>query len=127
MTEPAIQTVVEHGEASTLPDTSWMFRRILIFVVALSSLALTWWIVGRITDIGTLRMIARYSQGLVALCIFVYVAGASATDVVRLVSAVRTTRRETVTSAPPPATISAEGDVETGTPAAAPIIPKSIP
>lgn len=109
MTAHATQHVVEHGDASHLPDTSWAFRRALIFLVVIVCLGFAGWIVGKIEDVTTLRMIARYSLGLVALCLFLYVAGATATDVIRLVSAFRTTRRETTTTAPPPATITADG------------------
>jgi hypothetical protein len=100
MTDTTLVTrkVVEHGEASALPETSWMFRRLLIFVVTLAAIGSVWWVIGRLTDVATLRMVARYSLGLQALCLFLYVAGASATDVVRLVSAVRTARKETVTA-----------------------------
>ena len=111
--DQATTKVVEHGEASRLPDTSWTFRRLLIFLVAIVCLFLTWQVLGRVSDVVTLRMIARYSLGLVALCLFLYVGGASATDVVRLVSAVRTTRKETLMSGPPPATATPEG-VTTG-------------
>ncbi len=109
--ENATQTVVEHGEASNLPDTSWLFRRALIFLIALAAIASVFWVLGHVTDISTLRMIARYSLGLQAFTLFLYVAGATASDVVRLVGAIRTTRRETVTTAAPPASISASGAV----------------
>lgn len=101
--QPSAQVkVVEHGDASTLPDSSgWMWRRLLIYLVTVAALAFTGWIIERIDDVTTLRMIARYCLGLVALCLFLYVAGASAEDVVRLVSAVRTTRKETITNTPP--------------------------
>lgn len=112
MTDTTVETkVIEHGEASLLPDTSWFFRRILLFVVVFACLWFAWSVLDRVSDVLTLRMIARYSLGLVGLCVFIYVAGASATDVVRLVTALKSTRKETVMSAPPPATATLEGVV----------------
>lgn len=115
---PATQTIVEHGEASALPDTSWFWRRVLVFLVSIVCLYLAWLIAGKTTDTATLREIARNALWLVGICLFLYVAGASATDCVRLVTAFRSTRRETITTAPPPSTITAEGDVTAKEPTA---------
>lgn len=100
MTDQGATKIIEHGEASALPETSWAWRRVLIFLVSITCLYLAWFVTTKTTDAATLREIARNALGLVGLCLFLYVAGASATDVVRLVSAVRTTRRETITNTP---------------------------
>lgn len=93
---PLVLKTVEHGEASELPKAAWRWRRVYAFLVTAALLYLVWLVVGRTVDVGTLREIAQYSLILVGLVTFVYVAGATATDVVQLVSAVRTTRRETI-------------------------------
>lgn len=100
MTEPTTTKTIEHGDASALPDVRWLWRRILVFIVTIACLYLAWLVVEKVADVGALREIARIALMIVALCIFVYVAGATATDVIRLVSAVRTTVKETVTTTP---------------------------
>lgn len=116
MTENATVHTVEHLDPSELPETNWLWRRTFIFVTTLAALGLAYWIVGKTADIDTLRMIARLALYLVAFFALLYIAGAGSEDITRLVTAFRSTRKETVTSAPPPAAISAEGDVVTGEP-----------
>ena len=113
--------VVEHTDASQLPGPTWLWRRVYTFVLTAVLCALVWRITEQVTDVGTLRMVASYSLGIIALLVFVYVAGATATDVVALVQAAKTTRRETTTTATPPATITAGNTkIEADTPEDAP-------
>lgn len=125
MTEAATIKTVEHGEASELPEITWGWRRLFVFGLTLILCALVAWIAWRVSDVRTLREIAVNSQGLIFLLVFVYVAGATATDVVQLVTAFGSTRKETVTSAPPPATIvTPDATASTGAAAsAAPTVP----
>jgi uncharacterized membrane protein YcjF (UPF0283 family) len=105
MTDNATVRTVEHGEASRLPDTSWLWRRILIYLVIIVCLAIAWRVSERVTDIGTLRQILRYAFGMMALGLMLYGVGSTVTDVAALVTAFLSTKRTTVTSAPPPATV----------------------
>ncbi len=108
MTENATVTTVEHAEASRLPEPNWLWRRWLIYIVtlgALTVLSFTVWVVLQwVRDIGTMRLIISYSFYTMWTAVILYGIGASVTDVAVLASAVRTTRKETVTSAPPTGT-----------------------
>lgn len=106
MTEQATVTTVEHGDASELPTPRWVWRRWYVFFLTAAALALVWRITERLEDVTTLRMVARYLCLTIGGLVFVYVAGATATDCVNMVSALKSTRKETVTTAPPPAMIS---------------------
>lgn len=92
---------VEHGEASELPELGWFWRRTFAFGFTVACLLFAWRISERVTDVGTLRMGLRYSLGLVALMSLLYMAGASTEAITKLFAAVRTTRKETLTTAPP--------------------------
>ena len=96
---------VEHGAPSEIPSARWVMRRWYVFALTAIAMALLWRLAERIDDIVTLRMIARYLCWIVMGLVFVYVAGATATDCVNMISVLRSTRRETVTLAPPPAQI----------------------
>lgn len=97
---PATVTTIEHGEASAMPEVNWLWRRVFVFALSICFCGLVWWIATRSSDIPTLREIARNSQWIILFCVFAYVMGASATDAVRLATALRSTRKETVTTAP---------------------------
>lgn len=96
---------VEYTEPSPVPESNWLWRRTYVFVVTALLCAHVGWLTYRIDDIGSLREIARNSQGLILLYALLYLAGASAEAISSIVAAIRTARKETVTSAPPPAQI----------------------
>lgn len=95
-----ITKTVEHTEASALPEVNWGWRRGFIFSVSYVLLAITWRVVEISQDIVTQRMIARYALALIGLALMLYVAGASAEQITKLIQAAKTTRRETVTTEP---------------------------
>jgi len=99
--ETATVKVVEHEQASRLPDTSWMWRRVLIFAVLGVMLFIAWRVSERVIDVGTLRQINRYAYGIIALGLLLYGVGATVTDVARLVTAFLSTKRTTTTQAAP--------------------------
>lgn len=98
MTDAVTTRVVEHTDASDLPEVNWTWRRWFVFMVTIAALALVWRIVEKSADIVTLRMIARYSLALAALMALLYIAGASSEQVVKLLQAAKTTRKETITT-----------------------------
>lgn len=104
---------VEHQEASRLPDTSWMWRRVLIYTICAVLLYIAWRVSERVpdTDGATLRQINRYCYSIIALGLTLYGVGATVTDVARLVTAFLSTKKITVAEASPPATVE-EGRVE---------------
>lgn len=101
--------VVEHGEASRLPEPRWGWRRLLIYVVTFWAMAMTTWAVWRVIGIanksvradelpvlGAIIIVIRYGFYTAWGALVLYGVGASVTDVAQLASAVRTTRRETI-------------------------------
>lgn len=106
MTEQATIKTVEHAEPSALPETGWLWRRVYAFAVTLGMTVLAWRISERVSDPATLRMALRYAYWTILLMCLLYMAGASAEAITKLVGAIRTTRKETITTAPPPARIS---------------------
>ena len=98
MSDAVTTQVIEHTEASDLPEVNWTWRRWFVFMVTLAAIGIVWRIVEKSSDIVTLRMIARYSLVLAALMAMLYVAGASSEQVVRLIQAAKTTRKETITT-----------------------------
>lgn len=92
--------VVEYGDATDLPEVQWLWRRVFVFASAIGILALAWRISERITEPAALHDGLRICLGLIALLIFTYLSGASAEAIVKLVGAIRTSRKETITSAP---------------------------
>lgn len=90
---------VEHGEASRLPDTSWLWRRVLIFAVLTVMCVIAARVSERVSDIGTLRQINRYSYGIILLGLLLYGVGATITDVVKLMTAFASTKKITETKA----------------------------
>jgi len=105
---------IEHGDASRLPEPIWFWRRILIYVcvvVALVILTVVCWRVMLVEtfDIGTARLIIRYCFYTIWSAVVLYGVGASVTDVAVLVAAVRTTRKETIASAPAAGSVTQDG------------------
>lgn len=111
-------SVVEHGEASRMPDTSWVWRRLLIFGVCIVASALLFVVVlilEHITEraiegfalpvtaefFGVLKVTIRYGFYTLWLGLSLYGVGATVTDLAKLAAAVKTSRREMVTSTPP--------------------------
>lgn len=121
---------ITHEEASRLPEPVWFWRRWLIYGCTVFAMAICTAIVVRVygvADIATMRLIIRYSFYTIWAAVVLYGVGASVTDVAVLASAVRTTRKETVTTAPPPAQITTP-EATVSTPAAAPTaLPKAPP
>jgi hypothetical protein len=117
---PAIIRTVEHAEPSVikdLPETKWLWRRVFVFSCTLACALIIAWIVRKTTDIQTLRTIAVNSQYLVALFAILYMTGSGIEGVVALVTAFRSTRKETITSAPPPVSVTTPGaTVQTASP-----------
>lgn len=98
---PAPATVtrrIMHEEASDLPEPKKVWPSLLVTVISMWCLFLVHVIVNKSVDVGLLRETSRNLIYVIALCIFVFVAGATATDVVKLVGAIRTTRKETITT-----------------------------
>lgn len=93
------QRTIIHEDASDLPEPKRASQIWFFFIVVGACLGIAYWVTGKTHDNATLREIARNALGIVALCVFVFGAGASAVDVVKLVGAIRTTRKETVTTA----------------------------
>lgn len=118
MTENATIHTVEHGEASELPELGWFWRRTFAFGFTVACLLFAWRVSERVTDVATLRMGLRMALGLAALMALLYMAGASTEAITKLFAAVRTTRKETLTTAPPPATLTstASGGTKVETP-----------
>lgn len=131
MSEQATVRTVEHAEPSALPETGWAWRRTFAFMVTVTMTVLAWRISERITDVATLRLCVRYAFWTILLMCLLYMAGASAEAITKLVGAIRTTRKETITTAPPPARISTpEATIETPQdegPAAAPLVAQGPP
>ncbi len=124
---------IEHLEASRLPEPTWFWRRWLIYGVTVWTLSLLTasvcvllWIATHPAQappalvLNILSLLIRYSFYTAWAAVILYGVGASVTDVASLASAVRTTRKETITTAPPPATLtsSASGATKVEAPAA---------
>lgn len=114
MTEPASVKIVEHGDASRLPDPRWLYRRLVIYAVTAVMLWAVWrvvdWLVDpselkRAIDWPTVRLIVRYTFLTLWLVLTLYCVGATVTDVTKLIAAWKTTRRETTSTATAPAII----------------------
>ena len=100
MSDPTVTRVIEHGAASEIPAARWFWRRWYVFALTAAVLGLLWWLTRGMEDVVTLRMTIRYLCWTLLSLVFVYVAGATATDCVSMVSALRSTRREVTTAAP---------------------------
>jgi apolipoprotein N-acyltransferase len=95
-----VTKTTEHTEASALPELDWKWRRWFVFGLTVALVGLAWRVIEITPDVTTLRMVARYSLFLVALLAMLYIAGASAEGITKLVQAAKTTRKETVESRP---------------------------
>lgn len=102
---PAIVKTVEHTEASRLPDTSWLWRRLLIYFCCGVSLFIAWRLSERVIDPTVMREIIRYSFGITALALTLYGVGATCTDVATLITSFMSTKKITETSAPAPSVV----------------------
>lgn len=113
---------VEHGEASRMPEPKWFWRRWLIYGVTVWALLILSFTVasflnlaerivppGQLAVLGTLGLIIRYSFYTAWMAVVLYGVGATITDVTGFVAAFKTTRKETVTTALPPARASMPG------------------
>jgi len=78
------------GEAPKLADVQWTWRRVFALVVVLTNATLLWAIISRLQDPAALRGIALALIGSDALAALLYMAGATTTDVVRLVTVWKT-------------------------------------
>lgn len=102
-TQPvASLTVVEHGEASALPEIKWLWRRLFVFAATIFLCFHVWEATQRL-DAEALARTVRNDQILIGLFALLYIAGGTTEAIALLVSAFRTTKKETVTTAPPPA------------------------
>lgn len=110
---PVTVKTVEHAEASELPETKWFWRRLFAFGFTLACIGLALRISERVTDIETLRMISRYALWLAGLMCLLYMAGATTDDITKLFAAMKTTRKETLTTADAPASVAVTPEVTT--------------
>lgn len=119
MTENATIRTVEHGDPSPLPENNWLWRRLYVFVVTALLCAHIAWTSHQTDDVYTLRMAIRNDQGLILLFALLYLAGATTERITELFAALRSTRKETTTTAPPPATLTStpSGATKVETPA----------
>jgi hypothetical protein len=101
----AVVRTIEHADPSPVPENNWLWRRVFVFACTAVFCAHIWWLSSRTDDVQTLRETIRNDQGLIFLYALLYLAGASAEAIGRIVAAIRTSRKETVTQAPPPARI----------------------
>jgi uncharacterized membrane protein YfcA len=118
MTDQTVVRTVEHVDPSPLPENNWFWRRVYVFVVTALLCGHVGWLSLQTDDVVTLRMIVRNDQGLILLYALLYLAGASTEAIANIIASVRTTRRETITSAAPPSSITTP-DVTVSTPPAA--------
>lgn len=111
---------ISHEQASRLPEPSWTWRRALIYIGTLWAQGICTWTVWRViemagsarslspdqlTILGVYVLVIKYSFYTVWGVIVLYGVAASVTDLASLASAVRTTRKETITTAPPTAKV----------------------
>lgn len=115
---PVEVRTVEHGEASEFPELQWQWRRWLTFLATIGALLLLYVCVDRMTTptimerlsaipgaITALKWIALSLIGVVAWCVFIFVAGATGAECVQMVVALKSTRKETTTKATSPASV----------------------
>jgi hypothetical protein len=80
-------------EPVALPEVTWTYRRVYVYGRAIIFSALLAYLITKIADEGTLRTIALCLLGLKLVDAVLYMCGATATDITRLVKAVRPGRR----------------------------------
>lgn len=100
VSDPIVTHTIEHGDPSPMPETDWLWRRLYVWGVTAALAAHIFWTSLRTSDVATLRETIRNDQGLILLFALLYLAGASAEAIAGIVAAVRTARRETITTAP---------------------------
>lgn len=104
MADAEIKTV-EYTEPSPIPEIEWGWRRAYSYVVTLALMGHVGWLSWRIKDERILAESMTLSQYILVIVLLLYLAGASAEAIGKIIAAVRTSRKETVTSAPAPARI----------------------
>ena len=106
MADDATIKTVEYADPSPVPESNWFWRRLYVFVVtAALATHIGWMTLTQVKSEGTLREVIRNDQWLIMLYALLYLAGASAEAIANVVAAIRTARKETITTAPPPASI----------------------
>lgn len=109
----AVVHTIEHVDPSPVPESNWLWRRVYVFAVTALLCAHIGWVSMKVDDVATLRETIRNDQFLIMLFALLYLAGASAEVIGQIIASVRTSRKETITSAPPPSSIhTAEASVE---------------
>lgn len=122
MTDQAIVHTIEHADPSPVPESNWLWRRVYTFTVTALLVIHVYWTALRTDDIATLRETIRNDQGLIVLFALLYLAGASAEAIGGIIASIRTSKKETITTAPPPARI-VTPEATVTTPTAKPTIP----
>lgn len=112
MTDDAKIKTIEYTEPSPVPEVDWFWRRAYSYVVSAALMAHIGWLTYRIKDESLLAESSRLSQFILVVVLLLYLAGASAEAIGRIIASVRTSRKETVVTAPPPAKLT-ETTVET--------------
>lgn len=99
---PAQSTIktVEYTTPSDMPEISWFWRRWYVFGVSAAAVGHIYWMSAYPSDTQNARQASLCDYALLTALVFFYIAGASAEGFVRLVGAIRTSRKETVTSTP---------------------------
>lgn len=87
---------VEHGEASALPENNWLWRRVYMFGVTLLAYGGVARVAERINDPERLHDVIRLLVAIVATTEVLYVTGATVEQVIRLIAALKTSRKETI-------------------------------
>lgn len=100
MSDPVVTHVIEHGDPSPLPEPAWLWRRLYVWGASATLAAHIFWTSLRTSDVATLRETIRNDQGLILLFALLYLAGASAEAIAAIIGAIRTARRETITTTP---------------------------
>jgi len=91
------ETKVEHGSPSQLPEPAFVWRRWFAMAGTVLGDALLGVLIWRTTDPVVLRWLSLALVSYNALLAAFYMGGATLTDIWKLISAVRTSRTETVT------------------------------
>lgn len=91
--------VVEYGDPSDMPEMQWFWRRIFIYAVTFGASYELDKLSSRIHSEPLLHDIVRLMCAVVMLAMMLYVAGASSEAITKLVGAIKTSRKETVSTA----------------------------
>lgn len=90
---------IEFGPPSDMPEINWLWRRVYIFLVTAGASYETDKLALRVTDQKLLHSIIGYLVAIIALMALLYIAGASSENITKLVGAIKTTRKETISTA----------------------------